>query len=741
MENYYIGTALFLLSVSAALAEAMTMKFSMPRHRYTTLKPSSSPDPAVCEVCQAEFSSPQLLQPHKLCHFNTCHVCYVCDTYFTHADTMTLHMATIHRNLNPTGQALNDDGREWFICPVCLQRFVTNTGLSKHQTSHVALESNYGCRVCGLDFVGSRALMAHLSSSRHNEMKVKMQGVFVCVDCRSIFASRDAYAMHMMLRAQNETCAGPETKPIPVVAPPIPSPIKADGMSNESHSDTSVTGSSSKPPSRSSSVIASSRNNSPLNLTTTTPATTPTQQYPSFAKPAYTCAKCLATFANQEAMAVHLVMHSAMEKGQEFRLSTWAAARPNSAPVGVMHPNKSHSPWMCGRCLVAFDTCDSLAMHMMTKHANEPEQERVPQTAQSSNLQQTQSSPQGQMLGSVSRNEELMSKLAGLHNGQFGKRTRRSSVQSNDSDHLGPTPKRCKSSSDTPNSPWFECPACKQMFSARMEWYKHVLVCSQQQQHKQQSHHEKGPSTHNGQQEQTSECETCNMVFVDSHSLHIHYRSQHHKDQMTQQLICHYCRWSASDQQSLLSHLEGHDDRDAERPDKVTSSGHQQNTTEDDDVTGEHGEGKSSSRGETGNHPHREPLNLVCGDRQDLDPAEFAGKGIAVAGEQSMALQQLIDRCDADRSTTPKALPGSTTSGTSGVGSSAEDSCEGDIIDYVLTHAKDLAMCKYCKIVYTDKTLYCLHMGLHNLNNPWQCNMCGKVCHDIHEFTSHVIHF
>lgn len=35
--------------------------------------------------------------------------------------------------------------------------------------------------------------------------------------------------------------------------------------------------------------------------------------------------------------------------------------------------NNKPSPWMCGKCLYSFDTCDSLAMHMMTKHANEPD--------------------------------------------------------------------------------------------------------------------------------------------------------------------------------------------------------------------------------------------------------------------------------------------------------------------------------------------------------------------------------
>ena len=58
-----------------------------------------------------------------------------------------------------------------------------------------------------------------------------------------------------------------------------------------------------------------------------------------------------------------------------------------------------------------------------------------------------------------------------------------------------------------------------------------------------------------------------------------------------------------------------------------------------------------------------------------------------------------------------------------------------------LHNQADLLMCTYCKIVYTDKTMYYLHMGLHNHNNPWQCNLCGKACTNAHEFSSHVIHY
>lgn len=49
-------------------------------------------------------------------------------------------------------------------------------------------------------------------------------------------------------------------------------------------------------------------------------------------------------------------------------------------------------------------------------------------------------------------------------------------------------------------------------------------------------------------------------------------------------------------------------------------------------------------------------------------------------------------------------------------------------------------MCKYCEILFFNKAIYYLHMGLHNVNNPWQCNICGKICQDAVDFAAHVIH-
>ena len=65
-------------------------------------------------------------------------------------------------------------------------------------------------------------------------------------------------------------------------------------------------------------------------------------------------------------------------------------------------------------------------------------------------------------------------------------------------------------------------------------------------------------------------------------------------------------------------------------------------------------------------------------------------------------------------------------------------SLHGDL-DEVLK-GKDAAMCRFCEIIFLNKAVYYLHMGLHNVNNHWQCNVCGKVCKSAVDFAAHVIH-
>lgn len=53
---------------------------------------------------------------------------------------------------------------------------------------------------------------------------------------------------------------------------------------------------------------------------------------------------------------------------------------------------------------------------------------------------------------------------------------------------------------------------------------------------------------------------------------------------------------------------------------------------------------------------------------------------------------------------------------------------------------KPVYFCRFCDIIFLNRTTFYLHKGLHNVNNPWQCNMCGQTFSDVHDFSAHVIH-
>ncbi|XP_048729861.1 zinc finger protein Pegasus-like [Ostrea edulis] len=53
---------------------------------------------------------------------------------------------------------------------------------------------------------------------------------------------------------------------------------------------------------------------------------------------------------------------------------------------------------------------------------------------------------------------------------------------------------------------------------------------------------------------------------------------------------------------------------------------------------------------------------------------------------------------------------------------------------------KPVYFCRFCDVIFLNRTMFYLHKGLHNVNNPWQCNMCGQLYTNVHDFSAHVIH-
>ena len=56
----------------------------------------------------------------------------------------------------------------------------------------------------------------------------------------------------------------------------------------------------------------------------------------------------------------------------------------------------------------------------------------------------------------------------------------------------------------------------------------------------------------------------------------------------------------------------------------------------------------------------------------------------------------------------------------------------------VQTEDTEIHRCIHCGIVFEDIAMFCVHMGCHSLNSPFQCNVCGEKCQDKMRFLIHL---
>lgn len=774
------------------------------RLRYYGRKHVASPDTAVCEVCQGEFRGPDVLQIHKLCHFNTSHVCYVCDCYFPNTEVLILHMATNHRNLSTTTGNYKPEAERSFVCVICLQRFSSNKMLMKHQRCHSEKDSSYnGCKICALDFIGSKALLAHLSSPRHKEMKVKIQSIFVCVDCRSIFATRDSYAMHMMMRAQSETCDKmeeddnepdvPEQKVMDLIRNSVSesaiatsmamSAMAANGflLNSMMHSNGKRLGDSTtySVPTLTSSEVTGI----PLNLSTTLKAKR------------LECPSCYASFPTEDSLAMHKTMmhrhdNSSLRRNPTVSDLLRAQQQLQQAYLPMAHGFLPASAWTCVACGYDLDSCDALAMHMMEKHANQDDnipmmsmpdprliQQKVQQVYAEAALQQQQNGgvhphphPHPQPTPSPALPGDMRSQSTGalpdnqnktIDDTKLGKR--RLSLQ----DEV--VQKKAKMDKFAA-----VCLGCNQCFSNKEIFYGHVEKCSVNfhahcnlcdgkfQSKDSFSEHLKNC------QANVHACTLCSQVFQDQHLLLNHYRSDHLKlngDAQQGRYECKRCHVFFDDLQAFMKHarnvhstrnLDGRSTRDCPLCGWSTQDSqlyvqhmllHNINLEELDLADGRPN-GDLTNGGmmvHTKSHGDRDAR------RSRRKPLASAKILPSAQSPDSHELNHMWSESGGSECSTPLPPPPPRSAsvhsqrGTNGNGgiilNGAEDLSGEQLLGVLMDNVGMLAMCKHCKIIFTDRTMYHLHMGLHNRNHPWQCNLCGKACRDVHEFSSHVIHY
>ena len=695
------------------------------RHRYGAhIKQSVSPDTCVCEVCQAEFVGPQLLQGHKLCHFNSQHVCYVCDTYFSQCDALVMHMATLHHQLNPQTQGLGNE-KEWFVCPICLQKFSSKSSLVNHQRQHVTKEkaTSFPCRVCGVDFNDSRGLREHLTTTRHLDMKVKIQSVFVCVDCRSIFANRDAYAMHMMMRAQHEICTVTDTtKTILDNSSTINGNSIDDSQKKISDPD----------------VLK-------WNVDKTNVLS---YRFNGMPKPNnFSCHKCYQSFATQDSLALHMMMHTQSDE-PKYTMPSLPTSRSNSVSIDRDVPKRSISSWLCKMCSTYCDSCDSLAMHMMLKHSSSYSSTKNNSSTVVYNNNDTDykiSEDASKPVKPLVRPCSVDTATAASLEQQTTNRNKRSrSVDDQEyarvkqKTYTDELKNKYLLSMRRPNngeSTW-QCSGCLRVFPDHLQWTEHVVRVLNTK--------------------DKPYCHRCDVSFADKNSLTMHIDSSQHdrKASNSYRPNCSICGWT-NDITALVTHHIQTQHKTSNNLDvtQIPAPTNDEYLRSDPHLQEALTFIKAASNVQDNHIGAIEPINLCNNRRENGHSVDSSATNLGhpklnkrktfipsksniespESSEAYYCQNQLTSRLSP-----PTQVPGPISQ--SGISTSDINDDDNDVVEFVLANSTDLVMCKHCNIIFMDKTLYHLHMGLHNLNDPWQCNMCGQKCKDLHQFTSHVLH-
>ncbi|MCG8035056.1 MAG: hypothetical protein JAZ03_23165, partial [Candidatus Thiodiazotropha taylori] len=68
---------------------------------------------------------------------------------------------------------------------------------------------------------------------------------------------------------------------------------------------------------------------------------------------------------------------------------------------------------------------------------------------------------------------------------------------------------------------------------------------------------------------------------------------------------------------------------------------------------------------------------------------------------------------------------------------------KGVNVSFKETHDKEVQVsptfrCEHCQITFDDEIVYAIHRGWHSLRHPFQCNLCGELCHNKYQFYSHL---
>lgn len=651
--------------------------------------------------------------------------------------------------------------------------------------------------------------------------------------------------MHMMMRAQNETCSSRcgSDGTIPAPEKVLEYMMKNNGWNRRSES-IQISPQSHSTDSRSDSLA-------PLNLSVG-PTLSPGQVYKGL-----TCVKCGETVPDEEALALHLMEHvretterpyyqrqnsiSRFTKGllptlRSARTEQGSGRRPDSVPIEDKPktiPLSTNGRWTCHICTKACESCDILAMHMIDAHTlanGDDDHINHNKSLDNKNTKDTDQSldtntinhPSTPSIMEELECDKIPREMPAEQTSYSARSTPLATKRMAEDEAESPQPKRCKSV----DSSMFICSYCNKHFSNQKDKDSHVV-------------------DDHGLSLREPHCLICCIPFRTPDALKAHLECPAHDVMKNiQKTTCQHCEFVASSSAQIREHkllhgripdqdLTGQTAREGlihellkesqkhevhlnntkqSQPDENKEGGelkidecdnkeskegteavdeNPKETKEDTAMNTLSGLSRRSKRkprisakfirglvspsisdndnwmDETSSlllptlHPLRRsasprhnplmpmaidasnPLSMVMSTT--CTPSMWPNLHSKFKPPHSFVEQQQQQHQQQQQPQPQDSFqkPPSTNTGTSGLGLTAhhDEGSDVDLIDYVLSNSEKLVMCKYCKIIFTDQTMYYLHMGLHNLNDPWQCNLCGKANRNVHEFTSHVIHY
>ena len=286
---------------------------------------------------------------------------------------------------------------------------------------------------------------------------------------------------------------------------------------------------------------------SPLNLSTnnSSGSGSPHSDTRSASTVINACSLCPMQFPTQDALALHMMYHA---RGAAADATYHQAAqqdnvfsRPNSAPLAGMNKT-GPSPWMCGKCLYSFDTCDTLAMHMMTQHANDQDtsnlavlqvaaaaanQQRNMMAASAAEIAQNVVQRMVHNIGNVAQQQQQQQQEQQQQEQQpvfpqplnmdtqppAAVGVKRHSIHSLPDDIVHEFKKR---KSSQPIKKQWRCDTCEQTYTAKSEFDEHRQFC-------------KLPP-----EGAAPQCALCDVSFTDMKALGVHLRNPVHQHKLKQ---------------------------------------------------------------------------------------------------------------------------------------------------------------------------------------------------------------